>query len=303
MAKSTTLESLYRFCSAVVAAYGPTALRRPNKEDLKTILGKSSSQGWPGCLGLVDCMHWTWKNCPSGWAGMFTGKEGTPTVVLEATADSNCRFWHFFFGMPGSLNDLNVLDRSSLLTDAVKHKAADVHYNVNGTEYFVPYWLGDGIYPNYHCFIKSVSSPKTAKEKLFSSMQESRRKDIERAFGILQARFRILTAPCRLWCRDAMYTVMKTCVILHNMVIDYEMANRLDQGYINNPELAPTLPFTSNQEPSLEKSFTVLPSERISGLTTEETITELAKIRCSTKHAQLTADLIEHLWSWAGRQE
>jgi len=87
------------------------------------------------------------------------------------------------------------------------------------------------------------------------------------------------------------------------MVIDYEMANRLDQGYINNPELAPTLPFTSNQEPSLEKSFTVLPSERISGLTTEETITELAKIRCSTKQAQLTADLVEHLWSWAGRQE
>ena len=130
---------------------------------------------------------------------MFKGKEGTPTVILEATADSSGRFWHFFFGMPGSLNDLNVLDRSPLLNDAIAGRSASVSYTVNGRQYSVPYWLADGIYPKYHCFVKTIASPQTRKEKLFSTMQESKRKDIERAFGILQSRFHIITVPCKLW--------------------------------------------------------------------------------------------------------
>ena len=58
--------------------------------------------------------HWEWKNCPSAWKGMFQGKSGVPTVVLEAIADHTTRFWHFNFGSPGALNDINVLDRSPL---------------------------------------------------------------------------------------------------------------------------------------------------------------------------------------------
>jgi hypothetical protein len=48
-------------------------------------------------------MHWEWKNCPSGWKGMFQGKSGVPTVVLEAIAENRCRFWHFNFGSPGAM--------------------------------------------------------------------------------------------------------------------------------------------------------------------------------------------------------
>tara|TARA_R110002050_G_scaffold32219_1_gene83027 strand:- start:2249 stop:2383 length:135 start_codon:yes stop_codon:yes gene_type:complete len=39
-----------------------------------------------------------WKNCPVAWAGQFEGKEGQPTVVLEAVADHNTWIWHSFFG-------------------------------------------------------------------------------------------------------------------------------------------------------------------------------------------------------------
>ena len=47
---------------------------------------------------------------------MFQGKSGVPAVVLEAIADHSCRFWHFNFGSPGALNDINVLDRSPLFS-------------------------------------------------------------------------------------------------------------------------------------------------------------------------------------------
>ncbi|XP_068344131.1 uncharacterized protein [Pyrus communis] len=59
-------------------------------------------------------------------------------------------------------------------------------YKVNGNRYELGYYLTDGI------FVKSFSHPDSAKKKLFSQRQESYRKDVERAFGILQARWAIV---------------------------------------------------------------------------------------------------------------
>jgi Plant transposon protein len=76
-------------------------------------------------------------------------------------------------------------------------------------------------------------------QKHFVTAQEAKRKDIERAFGILQARFHVLTSGCRLWDRRAMDTVIRTCVILHNLVIDYEREHNLDGNYINDMNYVP----------------------------------------------------------------
>ena len=67
-------------------------------------------------------------------------------------------------------------------------------------------------------------------QKLFVTAQESKRKDIERTFGILQPRFHVLPSGCRLWDRRAIATVMRTCVILQYLVLDYEREHNLDGG-------------------------------------------------------------------------
>ena len=91
---------------------------------------------------------------------------------------------------------------------AVQGEAPRVEFNVNGNEHSVAYWLADDIYPKCACFVKTIPNATTAMPKFFATAQEAKRKDIERAFGILQA-------------RDAMDTVIRTCVILHNLIIDY----------------------------------------------------------------------------------
>ena len=48
------------------------------------------------------------------------------------------------------------------------------------------------------------------------------RKDVERAFGVLKKRWRILGIPCRLWDKDQIGNVMYTCIILHNMILEDE---------------------------------------------------------------------------------
>ena len=284
LGESTCLENLQRFCQALIALYGDEFLRSPNIMDLHRLLDENNEAGWPGCIGSIDCMHIRWKNCPSAWAGMFTGKEGTPTVVLEAVADHYGRIWHFFFGCPGSLNDLNVLDRSPLLHDVINGSKISVHYEVNGHTYVLPYWLADGIYPKHQCFVKTISRPVSRIQQVFSAQQEKKRKEVERAFGMLQARFHILTVPVKLWSRDAMCDVVKAAFVLHNLIIDYEKRNGIDSNYINDKEYEPKHPFE------------IIASRSEANTSEAVRCVNLARIQNADLHAQLQSDLMQHIW-------
>ena len=140
-------------------------------------------------MASLDCMHWEWKNCPVAFAGAFQGKSGKKTVILEAVASHDLWIWHANFGHPGSCNDLNVLDRSNLFQSIVTGKAPEVSFTVNGNTYNMAYFLADGIYPKWSTIVQTISMPQCPKRKHFAKMQESARKDVERAFGVLQARY------------------------------------------------------------------------------------------------------------------
>ncbi|KAK2662142.1 hypothetical protein Ddye_000716 [Dipteronia dyeriana] len=49
--------------------------------------------------------------------------------------------------------------------------------------------------------------------------QEACRKDVERAFGVLQSRFAIVAGPTRFWHKHILHDIMTTCIIMHNMII------------------------------------------------------------------------------------
>uniref|UniRef100_A0A0D3BI88 Uncharacterized protein n=1 Tax=Brassica oleracea var. oleracea TaxID=109376 RepID=A0A0D3BI88_BRAOL len=86
-----------------------------------------------------------------------------------------------------TLNDTNVLDRSPVFDDILEGRAPRVKYVVNGHMYKLAYYLTDGIYPNWSTFIQSITLPQCPKQELFAKVQEAPRKDVERAFGVLQA--------------------------------------------------------------------------------------------------------------------
>jgi hypothetical protein len=114
IAESTTIECMNNFCRGVIECFGPTYLRKPTREDLQRLLHIGEARGFPGMLGSVDCMHWQWRNCPVAWKGQYTrGDQHGPTVMLEAVASHDLWIWHAFFGVAGSNNDINVLNRST----------------------------------------------------------------------------------------------------------------------------------------------------------------------------------------------
>ena len=138
-------------------------------------------------------MHWQWERCPNAWKGQFTrGDQKVPTLILEAVASHDLWIWHAFFGVAGSNNDINVLNQSTVFINELKGQAPRVQYMVNGNQHNIGYFLADGIYPEWAVFVKSIRLPIPDKEKLYAQEQEGARKDIERAFGVLQRRFCIL---------------------------------------------------------------------------------------------------------------
>ena len=143
-------------------------------------------------LGSLDCMHWKWKNCPTGWAGQYAGRSGSPTIILEAVADYDLWIWHAYFGMPGTNNDINVLDSSHLFSNLAQGIAPPVHYFIQEKEYYMGYYLADGIYPKWSTIVQTIQEPRSPKNKYFATQQEACRKYVERAFGVLQSRFAIV---------------------------------------------------------------------------------------------------------------
>ncbi|XP_050916792.1 uncharacterized protein LOC127131963 [Lathyrus oleraceus] len=104
-------------------------------------------------------------------------------------------------GFPGSNNDINVLNQSNVFNDILEGRA-----------------------------------PNGEKKKLFAQHQESARKDVERAFGVLQSRFAIIRGPARAWHMDTLKHTIYACIILHNMIVEDERhtyGGNFDYSYDN----------------------------------------------------------------------
>ncbi|XP_057517844.1 uncharacterized protein LOC130798763 [Amaranthus tricolor] len=55
---------------------------------------------------------------------------------------------------------------------------------------------------------------------LFAQQQEAVRKDLERAFGLLQTRFAIIIKPSLAWDEERLSDIITSCIIMHTIVQD-----------------------------------------------------------------------------------
>lgn len=218
---STALEFLKKFAKGVVECFKDEFLRPPNKKETEILLQRAECLGFPGMLGSIDCCKWVWKNCPTAHHGQHKGKEKVPTITMECIGDDRLYIWHAFFGIPGCNNDITVLEASPISASIANATyPVPCEFEIDGVVRNKPYWLSDNIYPKWPCFVHSILNPSGDDESYYAGRQEGRRKDIERAFGVLQAKYHIVALPSRLWKKSDMTTVMYCCLILHNMVVN-----------------------------------------------------------------------------------
>jgi len=225
--ESTCLDATKSFCKLMVMQFGDQYLNRtPTKEERDRILRKNAARGFPGCFASWDCKHFVWDKCPVALQGQHKGHSdgGKYTKLLEAIADDQLFMWFINFGSPGSLNDINVLDKSSivgsLITGDLDLKTEP--YYINGTRRDWMYFLADGIYPDWAIFVKTIAPTcqRNEHDKQYAKKQEAVRKDIERAFGVLVKKYHALARPIRLWKEEDVRNMIYACVILHNMTVE-----------------------------------------------------------------------------------
>ena len=135
-----------------------------------------------------------------------------------------------------------MLERSHLFSELAQGRASTVNHSINGHDYTMGYYLADGIYPKWSTFVKTISSPLGDKRKLFAKAWEAYRKDVEREFGVLQARFAIVHGPARFFFQETLQDIIKACIILHNMIIEDERdeAEAVDFDYEQIDEISCT---------------------------------------------------------------
>jgi len=239
MSPAFARECCAEFDKAICAIYTKEYLRMPTKQDLINIEKLHFREHkFHGIYGSIDCMHTTWKNCPKGWQGSYKGKEGRPSIVLEAVCDYNLWFWNAFYGCPGTFNDINILRMSNLVTaftngsfQILEEAAGVVPYSIGNSTFSEMYLLSDGIYPKYSRFVKTIPDPHTVPQKMFAQWQEGARKDIERAFGVLQCQFQFMKNPMKLMSLSAIGDRVQTCLILHNMGVSDRVMGSIDVTY------------------------------------------------------------------------
>uniref|UniRef100_A0A0D3C9X9 DDE Tnp4 domain-containing protein n=1 Tax=Brassica oleracea var. oleracea TaxID=109376 RepID=A0A0D3C9X9_BRAOL len=109
LGETITRSCVEHFVESIIYLSGEEYLRRPTPADLQRLLYIGGQRGFPGMIGSIDCMHWEWKNCPTSWKVQYTR---------------------------GTLNDINVLDRSPVFDDIIKGQALQVTFYVNGRDTF-----------------------------------------------------------------------------------------------------------------------------------------------------------------------
>ena len=128
--------------------------------------------------------------------------------------------------------------------------------------------------------MKPVVAAQGKKEVDFHTVQAAARKDVERAFGILQAQFTIVRGPARFWDEEMLWYIMNACVIMHNMIIQDERGQNVVYGTY---ELMgrPVRPRRGG--------------DRVACF-----LESYHDIRDSDVHENLQKDLMEEWWSWYG---
>lgn len=80
--------------------------------------------------------------------------------------------------------------------------------------------MADGTYPRYAFLVSPYESPITTKQRTFNRLQEAVRKDVERLFSVLKARFLVALHLARYGTVEQLATAAQAVATLHTMVVE-----------------------------------------------------------------------------------
>ncbi|KAK5817483.1 hypothetical protein PVK06_022407 [Gossypium arboreum] len=205
------------------------------------------------CIGALDGTH-VRASIPLSIQGRYRSRKGGTTQNVLAAITFDLKFSYVLAGWEGSAHDSRILSDAlsrprGLRIPEGKYYLVDAGYGIrNG--YITPY---RGV--RYHLKEFSDQGPENAKE-LFNLRHSSLRITIERVFGILKKRFRVLDAE-PFWNFQTQVDIVLACCIIHNHIMGVDPSDLLNQGLFEEPDsdlIIPTLTEREEREEAREWS-------------------------------------------------
>lgn len=233
MGKTTVADIVYATCSAIWLELVDIHMASPTQEDFKNI-ANDYFRLWqfPMCLGSIDGKHCRVK-CPAKSGSSFFNYKQFFSIILQGVADANKRLIAIEVGGRGKQSDGGTFHYSTLNklmeNGGLPIPPPDI---LPGTTSRSPYvFIGDEAYPLKINIMRPFPSRNlNAKNEHFNKCLSRARKCIECAFGILYAKWRILSKPIETNV-DHACLIIKTACILHNVIRDREGNHGDAQNY------------------------------------------------------------------------
>ena len=219
------------------------------------------SAGFPGCVGSTDASHVIIEKCSYRLRQLHLGYKLAHTArTYNITVNHRRKILHTTSGHPARFNDKTLVLFDYFVNRLHDGKCDDLHqftlmdFGPNGeiihTKYKGCYVIVDNGYLNWSVTVPPLKQTSVRSEIRFSQWLESLRKDVECAFGILKARWRVLKSGIRLEGIKNCDRIWLTCCALHNMLLEVDgLCDRWEEGVpcfydTNDNDDMETLPYS-----------------------------------------------------------
>ena len=227
LGKSTVHGILRQVCVAISNNFGHLIAWPVGRRLARVTAAFQAKQWLPNCMGAIDGTHIYISAPPNSIvAADHRNKNKSFSILLQGVVDTKCYFTSVNTGPPGSLHDRAHFKSSELyrkVEEGVMGGFHDDPLTWPAALPFPPYIVADRGYPLLSwCLtpfkIGPMGVPLSNEEVWFNRKHSSTRMCVERAFGILKARFKEIGVKSSLKL-DFLPTVVHTCCVLHNILL------------------------------------------------------------------------------------
>lgn len=202
----------------------PVHMSAPKKEDFQRISDEFNNiWNFPHCIGAIDGKHIR-VLCPKNSGSMFYNYKQYFSVVLQGVADANYKFIAVEIGAYGKQSDGGTFQASQLYRQ-LKNRQLNIPEpsDFPQTTTKAPFVLiSDEAYPLLPFLLKPFGGKNLSfEQECFNKRLSRARKCIECTFGIITAKWRILS-KCIETNVETADAIIECICILHNTIIDKE---------------------------------------------------------------------------------
>ena len=147
----------------VIQGFTQEYLRKLTQADVDCLLQVAEARDFSSVLRSIACVHWFWKNYPSGWKGVLV--KGLSSCFYDLL------IWYAFF---------RCLRSSLVFKELYEAQASKCDCTINSHKYNIIYFLSDDIYKKMDDRYQNYPSSLRTKAKLFIERQELVKKYVEK---------------------------------------------------------------------------------------------------------------------------